>query len=67
MTLTDSRMKELAALYGNLGEVDELSALRAANDDISGSKTLNKEDINWLQTSVGWTIPVTDSAANTNS
>lgn len=67
MALTDSRMKELAALYGNLGEVDELSALRAANDDISGSKTLNKEDISWLQSSVGWTIPVTDSSATTNS
>jgi endonuclease YncB( thermonuclease family) len=67
MTLTDARMKELAALYGNLGEVNELSALRAAKDDLAGSKTLNKEDFAWLQSNVGYTVPVDNSSANANT
>lgn len=67
MALADDRMKELAALYGNLGEVDELSALRAAKDDINGSKSLNKEDISWLQNNIGYIVPVDNSSAKSNT
>jgi len=59
-------MKELAALYGNLGEINELSALRAAKDDISGSKTLSKEDFSWIQSNIGYVVPGDSSPGSNN-